>query len=37
LFDGHGVQPDKMIQATPEFFIGRNDRVLASAIQLVTN
>lgn len=37
LFDGHGVQPDKMVQATPEFFIGRNDRVLASAIQLVTN
>lgn len=37
LFDGHGVQPDKVVQATPEFFIGRTDRVLASAIQLVTN
>lgn len=37
LFDGHGVQPDKVVHATPEFFIGRTDRVLASAVQLLTN
>ena len=37
LFDGNGVQPDKVVQAAPDFFVGKNDRVLASAMQLLTN
>ena len=35
LFDGNGVQPDKVVEATPEFFIGGTDAVLASAVQFL--
>jgi C-terminal processing protease CtpA/Prc len=33
LFDGHGVQPDILVEPTPEYYIGRGDNVLAEALK----
>jgi hypothetical protein len=32
-FDGHGVQPDVVVQPAPGFFIGAEDNVLDAAIK----
>jgi hypothetical protein len=36
LFDGHGVQPDLLVEPTPEYFIGGPDNVLEAAISRLT-
>jgi len=33
LFDGHGVQPDVLVDPNPEYFIGGRDNVLEAAIK----
>ncbi|REJ82157.1 MAG: hypothetical protein DWQ36_21570 [Acidobacteria bacterium] len=34
LFDGHGVQPDVVVEPAPEDFVSRSDRVLEEALRL---
>jgi C-terminal processing protease CtpA/Prc len=33
LFDGHGVQPDVLVEPTPEYYIGRGDNALKAAMK----
>lgn len=35
LFDGHGVAPDVVVEPTPEYFIGGEDRQLQAALELI--
>lgn len=35
LYDGHGVDPDLVIEPSPGFFIGKDDPVLERAIQVI--
>jgi C-terminal processing protease CtpA/Prc len=35
LFDGNGVQPDVLVEPSPEFLIGGADNVLAQAIDTI--
>jgi hypothetical protein len=35
LFDGNGVQPDRVIEPEPAYFIGGPDNVLDSAVQMI--
>ncbi|MVM34007.1 hypothetical protein GO755_28495 [Spirosoma sp. HMF4905] len=35
LFDGHGVQPDIVLEAEPAYYIGGSDRVLEKAVSLL--
>ncbi|MCI0352056.1 MAG: S41 family peptidase [Acidobacteriales bacterium] len=37
LFDGNGVQPDVVVEATPEYYIGGPDNVLAEAVKRITS
>jgi hypothetical protein len=36
LFDGHGVHPDVVLEATPQYYIGGEDNVLAEAVKLAS-
>jgi hypothetical protein len=36
LYDGNGVETDKMILPEPEFFVGSKDNALDEAIQIIS-
>ena len=35
LFDGNGVQPDVVVEATPEYYVGGRDNVIETAVQRI--
>ena len=35
LFDGHGVQPDVLLEPVPEYYIGLRDNVLEEAMRRI--
>jgi hypothetical protein len=37
LFDGHGVQPDVLLEPVPEYYIGVRDNVLEEAMRRIRN
>jgi hypothetical protein len=37
LFDTHGIQPDVVVEALPEYFIGGRDNVLEEAVKRIKN
>jgi C-terminal processing protease CtpA/Prc len=36
LFDGNGVDPDKLLYHVPEYFIGLHDNVLEEALKMIS-
>ena len=37
LFDGHGVDPDRLLYHVPEYFIGLRDNVLEEALKMIAD